>query len=685
MSARALGVLLVLALTGCRERGLNALATELSVPETLEFGTVFAGFARTRALEVTNRGRAAVEFTTSSAVPFTAPTSLRVAGGSTATLDVELLGHEVGPVTGSLHLEAEGLSYEVQLSGEVQVAPVCVPANDCVEAHFDPEAGCVETPAAEGARCGANDRCLVDGHGHCQRGACLGERVNCDDGDACTTDACSPSRGCFHPPVQCAEPSGVCEAAVCLPATGCAIVPAVDGARCGSNDCATAHVCIAGACEERPAPDGSECGAPSACRAAGHCAAGTCTPSPPTVPAPLWRFTPPPTMNLMRAVVDTQGNTFALVGTDVVIPEDGGPPPPYALWLTSFDRNGSQLFSVNLTRETAGLENGVALMVDPEARVVYLAARTYNYGTSTPVRVVVAQARSATTGALLWERDLRTNIAISNSGDGRLHLEVTRMMLLSPQVLSFAMVEGDSLHVAYVIGLSTQTGAELWRTQRGGHLSAGASGNGHVWEGSAACWSSEHFVSHISASGVSSSRSLLSVSMIAFGEDRALVRTSPGAQLAWMSPSLSLTPVALRPQRTLSWNAFARLEGPMLTLVTESTLSLPSLDRLDTSSGVWQWSAPLGEGSISQVWLLRDGGTATNLTLGDGGTELVTHAGDGREVERCPYGGARGISVSNGLYLTWDGPSLTAFSVPGREAATSGWSGPDGYAGTGRY
>lgn len=682
MSARALSLLIVVALSGCKERGLAALANDLSVPESVDFGVVYVGFASSQSLELINRGRAAVEFDVSVSAPFRAVERVRVPGGSTAQLQLELTAESAEPLESSLRLTAEELAFEVRLLAAPALPPSCAPSADCVESHFDPERGCVETPLADGASCGANDLCITGGT--CQQRVCRGQMVSCDDGDACTSDACNSKQGCLHPPVQCTQPTGACEVAVCMPGTGCTVVPAMDGARCGENDCQNAHVCISGSCELRPAPEGSECGEPSTCRPAGRCVGNVCEPGAPQIPAPRWRYTPSSDMNVMRVVVDRFGNTFALVGTNLVYLEDGGTPPPYPLWLYSFDRDGYPRFGVDLSSETPGLENGIGLMVDPDADVVYLAARTYNYGTATAQKVFVVQARDSRSGARLWAHDLQTGIPILNSSSGQMSLEVTRLMLLTPSVLAVAVVEGESLHQAYVKGLSTTTGAKLWQTQRPGHMFSGASGNGEVWEGSAACWSSEYSVSRITPAGATLTQRLLSTSMLAFDQTRALIRTSPGGELAWLSPSLALTPIPLRPSQRLPWGSYPRLEGPMLTLVTEDPAQNLALERYDSDAGTWQWATPLGPGTVSQVWSLRDG-VAASLSFTDGGTELVTVSGAGVVTERCPYGAAYGFAVTNGLYLTREGASITAFDVQGREAAASGWTGPDGFMGTGRY
>ena len=96
-------------------------------------------------------------------------------------------------------------------------------------------------------------------------------------------------------------------------------------------------------------------------------------------------------------------------------------------------------------------------------------------------------------------------------------------------------------------------------------------------------------------------------------------------------------------------------------------------------------SAPLGPGTVEQAWSLSNDATAAYVSTGDGGTELVTVSGDGEVTERCPYGSAYGVAVTNELYVTRDGASIVAFDLPGRAPASWGWTGPDGFMGTGRY
>src|SRR5262249_40500533 len=67
----------------------------------------------------------------------------------------------------------------------------CDDANPCTADACNPMAGCQHTPAANGTACGAGNACTLGDT--CQAGVCAGgAAVNCDDGDACTTDTCDP-------------------------------------------------------------------------------------------------------------------------------------------------------------------------------------------------------------------------------------------------------------------------------------------------------------------------------------------------------------------------------------------------------------------------------------------------------------------------------------------------------------
>ena len=119
--------------------------------------------------------------------------------------------------------------------------------------------------------CTLNDHCPLAEV--CEDRHCVDHCPACDDGDACTTDACQ--RGvCKHAPgndgAQCAGSSpcvqrGVCQAGACQP------VPVADGTTCANaTNCSSSSVCHAGTCQVVPLKDGTTCGSFQ------FCLAGTC-------------------------------------------------------------------------------------------------------------------------------------------------------------------------------------------------------------------------------------------------------------------------------------------------------------------------------------------------------------------------------------------------------------------------
>jgi len=89
----------------------------------------------------------------------------------------------------------------------------------------------------------------VDGHVYCP---CIyGQASACDDGEACTTDACDASAGCMHTAAAdmtpCASDGSSCTADVCR--TGaCQHEVRADGSVCDDSDKCNVGTCLVGAC-----------------------------------------------------------------------------------------------------------------------------------------------------------------------------------------------------------------------------------------------------------------------------------------------------------------------------------------------------------------------------------------------------------------------------------------------------
>ncbi len=98
----------------------------------------------------------------------------------------------------------------------------------------------------------------------------------CDDGNACTIDACDGPDHCAltHPPVDCND-GNLCTIKSCNPATGCSTTPktCVDGNLCTVDSCDP----LTGACVFPPV----SCPAGQSCNLAnGNCEGSACTPNP---------------------------------------------------------------------------------------------------------------------------------------------------------------------------------------------------------------------------------------------------------------------------------------------------------------------------------------------------------------------------------------------------------------------
>ena len=98
----------------------------------------------------------------------------------------------------------------------------------------------------------------------------------CDDGNACTVDACDATEHCAvtHPPVNC-EDGNLCTADTCDPAAGCSSAPRL----CLDNNLCTVDSCdpLTGDCVFPP----TACPAGQTCNPAnGNCEGDACTPDP---------------------------------------------------------------------------------------------------------------------------------------------------------------------------------------------------------------------------------------------------------------------------------------------------------------------------------------------------------------------------------------------------------------------
>ena len=151
----------------------------------------------------------------------------------------------------------------------------CGDANPCTDDGCDPVSGCVYTgnsaPCDDGNACTTADAC--------RSGGCVGgPALDCNDGQVCTSDSCAPATGCVHAnnTLLCSDgdlcttgdrcsggaciggaaadcdDGNPCTIDACSPATGCTHTNATSACDDG-NACTTFDVCGSGGCVPGPA------------------------------------------------------------------------------------------------------------------------------------------------------------------------------------------------------------------------------------------------------------------------------------------------------------------------------------------------------------------------------------------------------------------------------------------------
>ncbi|MCB9740174.1 MAG: C-type lectin domain-containing protein [Deltaproteobacteria bacterium] len=144
------------------------------------------------------------------------------------------------------------------------------PPGSCAKKACDPKTGsCALQAANEGKPCDDGDPCTAPDV--CAAGSCGGQANLCDDGDLCTTDACVAGKGCTHGKANCQD-GNACTLDLCDGKTGqCAFdAKAQDDKLCDADGdpCTPTDRCQAGACKA---------GAPVVCKLpTGPCEKATC-------------------------------------------------------------------------------------------------------------------------------------------------------------------------------------------------------------------------------------------------------------------------------------------------------------------------------------------------------------------------------------------------------------------------
>ena len=147
----------------------------------------------------------------------------------------------------------------------------CDDQNPCTIDQCAPSGVCHHPPASGGA-CDDGSACTFGDH--CSFSACLHTNLlDCDDGNPCTADKCDPLSGCFH-----AAQTGACDDKnPCTVADVCSDSACVGGS---ALDCEDGNACTLNACDPASGCTATDvdggCTDGNPCTVSDSCAAGTC-------------------------------------------------------------------------------------------------------------------------------------------------------------------------------------------------------------------------------------------------------------------------------------------------------------------------------------------------------------------------------------------------------------------------
>jgi hypothetical protein len=140
--------------------------------------------------------------------------------------------------------------------------PNCDDSNACTTDACDPATGCTNTPIS----CEDNNACTADSCDPVT--GCVNAPISCDDGNACTLDACDPVTGCTHSAISC-DDSNACTTDSCDPVTGCVntSISCDDSNACTTDACDPATGCTHSAisCDDSNACTNDACDPATGC------------------------------------------------------------------------------------------------------------------------------------------------------------------------------------------------------------------------------------------------------------------------------------------------------------------------------------------------------------------------------------------------------------------------------------
>lgn len=312
MRFRVAWVALGFFVVACSDRGVKReLEDWRATPEVLTFDGAIVGVRVRAELTLNNLSRAPVSVSLAVSEPFTVEAeTIELAGGQERVLWVSLVATAPGPLKGTLQVRSLDTEQTIALVADVQPPSPCLPRGPCEQVVIEPSTqACIRSVQADGTSCAT--ACLENGV--CSAGECKGTAKNCDDGNACTLDACDVLSGCTHDgAVNCPKSTNPCQVPFCDSKTGCGQTDAADGTRCGAADCTTANVCIQGVCKTLPVPEGSKCGEESPCQPLGTCRAQVCERVAPTEILPSWTYSAPAAGAILNSYSGVSGTDGAL-------------------------------------------------------------------------------------------------------------------------------------------------------------------------------------------------------------------------------------------------------------------------------------------------------------------------------------------------------------------------------------
>jgi hypothetical protein len=243
---------------------------------------------------------------------------------------------------------------------------------------------------------------------------CRGEAARCDDGNACTTDACAVGLGCQHLTTACATPENPCLAARCDPSMGCATAPVQDGTPCGAVSCELANVCLGGSCRAVTPPEGFTCAPASACRGEGVCRSRRCVQPAERPLVPRWTTTASVGDLRFDGVTDDAGHWYWVECSPVLQPQHQ--PPGHQCVATSRTPEGLERFATPIPATGALQPAWPGTQLVTEGRFVFVTNET------------TLAAITTSTGALSWTSavttlpgpGLRSVRALAEDGRGQL-------------------------------------------------------------------------------------------------------------------------------------------------------------------------------------------------------------------------------------------------------------------------